>query len=282
MKTNMKLLKTLMKMKQDELYNTLKRYISEKYEITVIRNKFIIGVGDIPIGLVAHLDTVHKFPPTTFFFDRDNNVLWSPDGLGADDRAGVYAIIQIIEAGYRPHVIFCKDEEKGGIGAQELILNFPECPFENLKCLIELDRSGKNDCVFYDCDNKVFNKYIEGFGFKTDEGSFSDICIIAPTWQVAAVNLSVGYYEEHSFAEFLCITYLSETIEKVKKILDAEPAMNNYSYVPRLYRNYKKSKCIFCDKILQKNEGLHFYSNDMRLSYDCCPSCYSANYDLLV
>lgn len=55
--------------------------------------------------------------------------MWSPQLLGSDDRAGVYAIIQIIEAGYKPHVIFTTDEEIGAVGAQKLIEDFPECPF---------------------------------------------------------------------------------------------------------------------------------------------------------
>ena len=39
------------------------------------------------------------------------NVMISPDGLGADDRAGVFMIMNIVKAGFRPHVIFTTDEE---------------------------------------------------------------------------------------------------------------------------------------------------------------------------
>ena len=71
------------------------------------------------------------------------------------------------------------------------------------KAIFQLDRRGSDECVFYDCDNPDFIKYVESFGFKEAYGSFSDISIIAPAWGVAAANLSVGYYLEHSNAEYL-------------------------------------------------------------------------------
>lgn len=270
----MKLLKNLMKMKQDQLHQILCSYLKKRYKEIIIREKFIIAIGDISIGLVAHLDTVHKQPPIDFFYDQEQEVLWSPQGLGADDRAGVYAIIQIIEAGYRPHIILCKDEEIGGIGASMVTQMFPQYPFKNLKCLIELDRKGKDECVFYDCDNEDFIKYIENFGFKEKIGSFSDISILAPQWEVAAVNLSIGYYNEHSFSEFLNIRYMLEIIEKIKLILNKEKEMLNYSYIPKLYYNYNDTLCTFCEKPIKKGEGFSFYNFGMYCN--CCKGCYKS------
>jgi putative aminopeptidase FrvX len=81
-------------------------------------------------------------------------VIWSPDALGADDRAGVFAIIKILQSGLRPHIIFTTDEETGGYGAKALTSN--ACPFQDVRYFIELDRQGALDCVFYNCDNKHF------------------------------------------------------------------------------------------------------------------------------
>lgn len=273
----MKLLKNIMQMKQNQLHQVMSKYLSKNYDQVIIRDKFIVAIGNTPIGLVAHLDTVHTRPPVNFFYDQEQQVLWSPQGLGADDRAGVYAIIQIVEAGYRPHIILCKDEEIGGKGADAVIQMFPQYPFENLKCLIELDRSGKQDCVFYDCDNEDFVKYIEQFGFKEDIGSFSDISILAPQWEVAAVNLSIGYYNEHSLGEFLHIGHMENTIRKIKRILNNEKNMLNYAYIPRIYYNYKDTTCIFCQKPIKKGEGFSLYN--LKMYYDCCKECYN-NYFL--
>lgn len=76
----------------------------------------------------------------------------------------------------------------------------PSC---KLKAIFELDRCGKDDMVFYGCNNPDFENYIEKFGFTFGWGTFSDISVIAPAWKVAAVNLSIGYVGEHMQTEIL-------------------------------------------------------------------------------
>jgi hypothetical protein len=179
---------------------------------------------------VAHADTVFKKPPQRIFYDKQKNVMWSPEGLGADDRAGVFAIIQIIKSGLRPTVIITTDEEKGGIGASALVRNMPKPPTD-LKYIIQLDRQGSMDCVFYDCLNKEFEEYVESFGFVTDFGSFSDISVLCPAWRVAGVNLSIGYYDEHSVSETLYIGHMNSTILKVKNMLRDAKRADSYIYI---------------------------------------------------
>ena len=107
----------------------MKNYLQKKgYKLKATKD-YIIAEGTIPICLCAHLDTVGIELPSEIYYDSVNRIMWSPQLLGADDRAGVYAIIKILEKGYRPHIIFTTDEEKGGLGAQKLIEDFPECPF---------------------------------------------------------------------------------------------------------------------------------------------------------
>ena len=165
------------------------------------------------------MDTVFSQKPSQIFGDKERHVLWSPQGLGADDRAGIFAILQILSDGFKPHIIFTEDEEKGGIGAS--ILAKKKNPFKDLRYIIELDRSGNNDCVFYYCDNKEFIKYIKSFGFEFDYGTYSDICDICPAWNVAGVNLSIGYFHEHSLGEYLRTDILYNTIKKVEDMLQA-------------------------------------------------------------
>jgi hypothetical protein len=144
---------------QKGLKHTLSVFLKSKYEKVLETPDYICAVGNIPIALVAHMDTVFTHPARNVFYDRRKNVIWSPDGLGADDRAGVFSIIQIVKKGLRPHIIFTTDEEKGALGA--LALGQEDCPFEDLRYIIELDRRGANDCVFYDCENPEFTDYID-------------------------------------------------------------------------------------------------------------------------
>ena len=70
--------------------------IKKHYKRYTITDQYIIAEGDIPVCLIAHMDTVFKTPPVDFFYDQEQQVLWSPDGLGTDDRAGIYAIAEIV------------------------------------------------------------------------------------------------------------------------------------------------------------------------------------------
>lgn len=201
------------------------------YENQITDNKnYLIAEGDIPIALVAHLDTVHAVEPFQFFYDEKEMVMWSPQGLGADDRAGVILILSILSEGYRPHLIFTTGEEHGGIGANKLVKDYNEVPF-NIDFMIELDRCGSEDAVFYDCMNHSFIDYICSFGFTFEEGSFTDICILGRNWNIAATNLSVGYYNEHTKAEYWGLFEADDTITKVINILRSKNN-NTYMYVP--------------------------------------------------
>ena len=172
-----KLFESLVKLPQKSLKKVLSSSLRRNYKKVVETPEYIYAVGDIPIALVAHMDTVFKSPPRNIYFDTDKGVIWSPEGLSADDRAGVFAILNILKKGYRPSVIFTTDEEIGAVGATKMVMDIGE-PLSELKYIIQLDRRGEKDCVFYDCDNKEFVTYIENFGFKEAMGSFSDISMI--------------------------------------------------------------------------------------------------------
>ena len=231
------LMESLVGVTQETLRGILYKFLKKHYKNVTFDNDFLVAEGDIPIALIAHMDTVFKQPASEVFYDRKKNVMWSPTGLGADDRAGVYAIIQIINAGYRPHIIFTTDEEKGCLGARTL--SYLPCPFKDLRYMVQLDRRNSNDCVFYDCANDEFEKYIESFGFVTAWGSFTDICELAPYWGVAAVNLSIGYRDEHSTSEILFVGQMLDTIEKVKKMLSVEnPPAFQYMENPHYFYGF--------------------------------------------
>lgn len=218
---------------QENLLKIMGRYLKSKYETVYYTKEYVAAVGDIPVALVAHLDTVFDKPPVDIFYDRVKNVMWSPDGLGADDRAGVYAIVQLIKKGLRPTIIFTTDEEKGALGAEALIMDHPTA-ITDLKYIVQLDRRGNSDCVFYNCNNLEFEDFIEEYGFVTTYGSFSDISVICPAWGIAGVNLSIGYVDEHSYSELLYVGSMLATIKKVEKMLKEAKLekIKSFEYIP--------------------------------------------------
>ena len=260
---------------QHKLKQVISKYLRKNYNKIIETKEFIIAEGDIPIALVAHLDTVFPEPPEEVYFDRQKNVILSPTGLGADDRAGVYAILRIIREGLRPHVIFTTDEEVGGIGATAVAKL--KMPFNELKYIIELDRRGSNDCVFYNCSNEDFTKYIESFGFEWNFGSYSDIYEICPSWEVAGVNLSIGYRDEHSESEVLFVGQMLSTIEKVKNMLcDVHNIKEPFKYI-EYYSQYSNwfnyhsdiDLCNHCKKYFMEEELLSVVGLDEKLKKYC-------------
>lgn len=223
----------IVKMPQQALKKVLMSELTRMGYRTRTKKGFIYAKGSLPVMLVAHMDTVHKEPVKTICYSKDGTIVMSPEGIGGDDRAGVYMILQIIKK-HRCHVLFCEDEEVGGVGAQEFAGSDikPEINY-----IVELDRRGSNDAVFYDCDNPEFTKFVIGFGFKEDMGSFSDISVIAPELKVAAVNISAGYYHEHSRHEFVDLCVIEKNIGLVGKMVSSPSEKFEYIEVIYLHRD---------------------------------------------
>ena len=265
---DLKLFKNLLEASPEKLMRMLNRILCGRYSNLTYTGDYLYAIGDIPIGLVAHVDTVFPEPPEDIYYDREKGVMWSPQGLGADDRAGVFAILKIIQSGLRPTVIFTTNEEVGGLGAAQLVKDFPECPISNLKYLIQLDRRGTNDCVFYDCYNEDFITYVESFGFIEAFGTFSDIAELCPAWDVVGVNLSIGYENEHTRYETLHLKPWMATIEKVKCMLK-EKDIPDFEYIEYSY-SYNRTKWGYDEKY----KDWYDYTPHYR-----CKSCGKSFYD---
>lgn len=85
--------------------------------------------------------------------------------------------------------------------------------------IVELDRRGSNDAVFYRCDNPEFEDFVSSFGFETANGSCSDISYIAPYLETAAVNISCGYYCEHQRHEYIHLEEMELNAARVAQMV---------------------------------------------------------------
>lgn len=232
----MKILEDFLKPTQKELYAALREMYSGK---TVCRkNRYILVKGEAPVMLLAHLDTVHASPVKQICKSEDGDILMSPQGIGGDDRCGVYALVtSYAQSKAKPWLLFTCDEEKGGVGAYAFAEMYGKGKLpkelDSLKMLVEIDRKGKNDAVYYDCDNPDFEEYITSKGFCTEWGSFSDISAVAPALGVAAVNLSSGYYNAHTQHEYINRKQLNVVVRKVVEIVAdaAKPDFPKYEYM---------------------------------------------------
>lgn len=228
---------------QEQLKVSLEQSLKAKYGTVIVDDGFIYAHGDIPILLVAHLDTVHTHEPVEIIY-HDNSVS-SPQGIGGDDRCGVYMIKQIIKR-HKCSVLFCEDEEVGGVGASKFTKHPVSADLE-FNYIIEFDRRGYNDAVFYDCDNQDFTDFICRYGWEEAIGSFSDIDIIAPYLGVAAVNLSSGYYNAHQLTEYVMLDEMVSNIERVCLMIEDTTETDKYEYIEAKYpSSYYYSKYYGC------------------------------------
>lgn len=220
------------KMRQSTLKKHMRKQLESMYDEVICADGFIFAKGTVPILLVAHMDTVHKELPQEIVYD--NGKISSPQGIGGDDRCGIYMISKIIKK-HHCSVLFTEDEEIGGVGAGKFVKH--DCSKDlSFNYAIELDRKGKNDAVFYDCDNPIFTDFIT----ETDDwveayGSYSDICDVAPAVGCAAVNLSCGYYNAHTKDEYVMLEEMETNINKVCELISRSEDCVEFEYIESVY-----------------------------------------------
>lgn len=230
----------------------LKKYFNE----SIFHNdNYVFAKGTLPVCLVAHLDTVYKTPPTTILKSLDGNIMSSLEGIGGDDRCGIYTILCILETLYQenskgeyPSILFTVDEEIGCIGAKEAAKEIKN-DSSAFNFLIELDRRGSNDMVFYTTNNSEFETFIGKFGFKKANGSSSDIKYLEQEWNVAASNLSIGYFNEHQKqSEYINLKYMIKTAIKVISIVKESKNTNVFHRIST--KTVKVKSKIISDTVL--------------------------------
>lgn len=226
--------KRLYMMNQKALLLQIKKELEAegvKYEQDMFGNIWSIQHPGKPC-FVSHCDTVMSSPlgyHSPLIIERG---VVSREGdyiLGADDRAGVNIILN-----HKHHInfVFTVDEEIGCLGAQHLAKNedfILDC--EDITFFCELDRKGSCDClgnIHGYCDEELATKicdvlnYKDTWGILTDIDEFIDIC--------QGVNISVGYYEQHTTKEYL-------VLEEWEYINSMIPEINKIEIEPRTYEN---------------------------------------------
>lgn len=220
----------------------VKEYVSKELVKThkdcfvISGDGYVYAQGDFPVLLVAHMDTVHKKLPTIISYNKTKKTLSSPNGIGGDDRCGIYMVLEVVKK-YNCSVLFTEDEEIGCVGAEKFIQTELAKELE-FNYIIEFDRKGKNDAVFYDCENFEFEEFITENFFKTAWGSFSDISRLAPFFGCAAVNLSCGYYNAHTTNEYVVVPEMMTVIDEACKILERTTDEDKFEYIEAKYSYY--------------------------------------------
>ena len=106
----MKKFEEICMMNQKEVKAYMTEYLKEmKYDNIISKDGYLYAKGTVPVLLVAHMDTVHQKKCKTI--TRDGDKIMSPQGIGGDDRCGIFIIMNVIKEQHCS-VLLCEDEEK--------------------------------------------------------------------------------------------------------------------------------------------------------------------------
>lgn len=209
------------------------------------KNGYIFAKGTLPVCLCAHMDKVPYYKPIkkinrACLIDNNKCIIdvWlnSKQGIGGDDRCGVYAILSMLKLGHRPSVLFCMGEEIGCRGSNKFVEDHDKDFLSYINAFIQIDRRGNRDVVRYSDDNDELTKAIETFDFKHAYGSCTDISVLMPHFGISGVNLSSGYYNEHSGErEYISINDVNYLLKRLNKILSSDIFDKKYEYKVKKY-----------------------------------------------
>lgn len=209
----------------------IKRYIAPLPEVQFdpMGNYYLaVGSGAPTTIISCHTDTMHRNVGRQQLA-RKGSVLYLADQqrgdvLGADDGAGVYIALRMIEAKIPALYVFHRAEEKGGLGSDFISRCRPKL-LAGIQRAIAFDRRGQQDIITHQmmgrCCSDEFayelSAQLDMGHLPCPYGTFTDTANY--TQQVPeCTNIAVGYMLEHTHRESLDTDYLLELTEQVLKV----------------------------------------------------------------
>lgn len=196
---------------------------------------YIEGARRDKVLLVAHADTVWAAwdqPEGTYvkvlehdgilfsgnqdlilkYKDLNTNKKYKITGMGicADDRAGCGLIWNLRDLGHS--ILITSGEEIGCVATKKLMKHeYWKNKINDHQFAVQFDRRNARDIVTYDVGTPTFIKYVEQeTGYKHQQGSTTDIVHLCK--DMCGVNISVGYYFEHTKDEKLVLDQFENTL----------------------------------------------------------------------
>lgn len=221
---------TICKFTEMELKAYLEEQLKSTHDEIISGDGYLYAKGEVPVLLVAHMDTFLK-TPTEIKYDSDTGELTSPTGIGGDDRCGVFIVLQMIKE-TNCSVLFLEQEEKHSIGAFKFVETELATQLKGtFNYIIEMDRKGRAEAVFYKCDNPEFKEFVTREYYHEDYGTWTDIRVLGPYLECAAVNLSTGCYRCHTKYEYVVWDHMVDNIYYATKLIKRTTVNDIFEYV---------------------------------------------------
>ena len=212
--------------------------VMEDFDVYFVNDKVASWYAAVPKGLkkgdkipclIAHTDLHPALKhPTAENLEYTDGIFKSATGLGADDRAGVFAINQLLKEHSGDFMFLFPDKEEVGClgsGAFGKHKDFSKID-DYASVYISIDRrreyNGDKTLATYSKNNTVLNTAI---GKLTDRkivrGSSTDCATLSRLSKnkVPCFNMSCGYTGEHTKSETLRFKELIDTVDDLKDMM---------------------------------------------------------------
>jgi hypothetical protein len=236
------------------------------YDPKGITLAYHIQVGNTKTLFSAHTDTVHgrslsklakiggapaqEDPHNDIDVNLFTNMISAKgDVLGADDGAGLWLLLEMIDAGVPGSYLLHRGEECGGIGSRGMAAHWSDF-IKTFDRAIAFDRKGTHSVITHQsrgrcCSDEFAVALSAALGddtyfFQPDDGGvFTDTANYTDDIG-ECTNVSIGYFNEHTHNESLdldylfnlrkvCLTVDWEALPSVRKAGECDPA-DHYGY----------------------------------------------------
>lgn len=206
-----------------------------------------IKIGESDVMFTSHLDTA------TSALTEVVHVIDGPfiktDGksiLGADDKAGVTIMLNMIENKIPGLYYFFLGEEVGCVGSKKVANKYKTEKIEGINKVISFDRRGTDSVITFQsgqrCCSEKFGEELskqlnlaeDSFSYKNDPTGLLTDSIQFISIYPECTNISVGYRSEHTFSETQNIEHLEKLAQACLKVdwnnlpVDRDPSKTEY------------------------------------------------------
>ena len=182
--------------------------------------------------VAAHLDEIHSPCQREVVVDEDViytvDRLWNRVGCGADDKNGLWIIMNLLKTEpVLKAALFVQEERDGELagcrGARACDLSF----FDDVRYVIECDRKGASDLVHIGkddthlCDSDFIHiSILHKYGYEMVHGGKTDVVELKMRGlNIPVCNISCGYYDAHKNSEYTRFSELERCLAFVREIL---------------------------------------------------------------
>jgi len=200
--------------------------------------------------LACHLDQVQELHSEDFEVRQEGDRLygWSEknqqrEGLGADDKNGIFVCLRCLEECPRLKVFMAVGEEKGCIGSNRADMSF----FSDSLYVLEPDCKGGEEihtvlrdipCASPDFEQALLADNVQSSKFNVQysitDGKTSDIfALTLNDIGVSCANIPAGYHNPHKDDEYTLLSELEHTLAFIRHFITTE-----HRRFPHIFKTY--------------------------------------------